>query len=145
MLTEDTSLFYGKLGYAMARLTEGEMEVMQVLWEHGSLKPAEIQERFPRPISNMALRSGLRVLMEKGHVKRRKDGRAYYYQAKTAREQAMKKTMRRMADVFAGGSPFALIAQIVKSEKLSEEHIQELQKIASETSEKTSRGNGGTK
>ncbi len=59
--------------------------------------------------------------------------------------QAMKKTMRRMADVFAGGSPFALIAQIVKSEKLSEEHIQELQKIVSETSEKKNRGKGGTK
>ena len=129
----------------MARLTEGEMEVMQVLWEHGSLKPTEIQELFPRPISNMALRSVLRILMEKGHVTRKKDGRAYHYQAKTAREQAMKKTMRRMADVFAGGSPFALIAQLVKSEKLSEEHIQELQRIVSETSEKTSRGKGGKK
>jgi BlaI family penicillinase repressor len=145
METEETSSVCGKAGCAMARLTKGEMEVMQVLWEHGSLKPTEIQERFPRPISNMALRSSLRVLMEKGHVKRRKEGRAYYYQARTARQQAMKETMRRMADVFAGGSPFALIAQIVKSEKLSEEHIQELQKIASETSEKTSRGNGGTK
>ncbi len=129
----------------MARLTEGEMEVMQVLWEHGSLKPSEIQQRFSRPISNMALRSVLRVLMEKKHVSRGKIGRAYYYQAKTARQQAMKKTMRRMADVFAGGSPLALIAQIVKSEKLSEEHIQELQKIVSATSEKKSRGKGGTK
>ncbi len=124
----------------MARLTDGEMEVMQVLWEHGSSKPAEIQERFPRPISNMALRSVLRVLMEKGHVTRKKDSRAYLYQAKTARQQAMKQTMRRMADVFAGGSPLALIAQIIQSEKLSAEHIQELKRIASETSAKRRRG-----
>jgi BlaI family penicillinase repressor len=129
----------------MARLTEGELEVMQVLWEHGSLKPTEIQEQFARPISNMALRSVLRVLLEKGHVTRKKDGRAYFYQAKTARDQAMKKTLRRMADVFAGGSPLALIAEIVKSEKLSEEHIQELKKIVSETSEKKRRGKGGAK
>jgi predicted transcriptional regulator len=128
----------------MTRLTEGEMEVMQVLWEYGSLKPSEIQEHFPRSISNMALRSVLSVLLEKKHVKRKKDGRAYYYHAKITREQVMKKMMRRMADVFAGGSPFALIAHIVKSEKLSEEHIQELQKIVSETSEKKSRGKGGT-
>ena len=127
----------------MARLTEGEMEVMQVLWEHGSLKPTDIQERFPRPISNMALRSVLRVLMNKGHVTRKKVGRPYFYQAETAREQAMKKTMRRMADVFAGGSSLALIAQIVKSEKLSEEHIHELKKIVSETSEDKNRGEEG--
>ncbi len=128
----------------MARLTEGEMEVMQVLWERGEMNPSDIQDRFPRPISNMALRSVLRVLMEKGHVKRKKKGRAYYYQAKTAREQAMKKTIRRMADVFAGGSPLALIAQIVKSEKLSEKHIQELQEIVSETSNTKNDGKGET-
>ncbi len=132
----------------MARLTEGEMEVMQVLWEHGSLKPTEIQERFPRPISNMALRSVLRVLMDKGHVARKKVGRPYFYEAKTAREQAMKKTMRRMADIFAGGSSLALIAQIVKSEKLSEEHIHELRKIVSGSSDDKNPGEeeeGGAK
>ena len=52
----------------MARFTEGELEVMQVLWEHGELKPGEIQERFPRGIRNAALRSVLLVLLEKGHV-----------------------------------------------------------------------------
>ena len=50
----------------MARFTEGELEVMQVLWEHGALKPGEIQERFPRGIRNAALRSVLLVLLEKG-------------------------------------------------------------------------------
>ena len=34
----------------MAHFTAGEMEVMRILWEHGELKPAEIQEHFPRPI-----------------------------------------------------------------------------------------------
>ena len=52
--------------------------------------------------------------------------------------------IRRMADVFAGGSPLALIAQIVKSEKLSEKHIQELQEIVSETSNTKNDGKGET-
>ena len=43
----------------MKPFTSGELEVMQVLWQHGSLKPAEIQARFPRPIQNAALRSVL--------------------------------------------------------------------------------------
>ena len=40
----------------MAHFTAGEMEVMRILWEHGELKPAEIQTHFPRPIKNAALR-----------------------------------------------------------------------------------------
>ena len=115
----------------MERLTEGELEVMQVLWDHGKQNPQEIQERFPRSISNMALRAALKVLMDKGHVKRHKVSRAYYYQAKTSRDKVMKKMVHRMANVFAGGSPFALIKQLVKSEELSEENMNELKKIAS--------------
>ena len=78
----------------------------------------------------MALRSALKVLLEKGHVTRCKAGKAYYYQAKTAPTRALKKMARRMADVFTQGSSFALIAQLIKSENLSETHILELQRIA---------------
>ena len=34
----------------MPRFTQGELEIMRILWKHGELKPAEIQEHFPRPI-----------------------------------------------------------------------------------------------
>lgn len=114
----------------MSQFTPGEIEVMQVLWEHGELKPPEIQQRFPRPINDMTLRSFLRVLMEKGHVERRKKGRAYYYRPITPRRSALHKMTRRMAEVFTGGSRFALIAEMIETEDLSEEHIQELRKIA---------------
>jgi predicted transcriptional regulator len=94
------------------------------------MKPAEIEERFPRPISNMALRSLLRVLMEKGHVRRRKSGRAFHYQSITPRSRALKKMTRQMAQVFAGGSSLALIAQLIQSERLTEDDIRELQRLA---------------
>ena len=66
----------------MNGFTKGELEVMQVLWEHGLLKPGELQEHFLRPIGNAALRSVLLVLLEKEHVIRVRKGRAYYYKAK---------------------------------------------------------------
>ena len=30
----------------MPRFTAGELEVMRILWEHGEMKPAEIQAHF---------------------------------------------------------------------------------------------------
>ena len=97
----------------MAMLTAGELEVMQVLWGHGELKPAEIQKSFGRPVKNATLRSALRVLLEKGHVTRRKVGMAYYYRSKTPDRNAFRRMSRRLAQVFCGGSSAALVARLI--------------------------------
>ena len=74
----------------MPRFTQGELEVMRILWTRGELKPAEIHAHFPRKIKNPSLRSYLAILLEKGHVVRRRVGKAYYYRAKTRRESTFR-------------------------------------------------------
>ena len=114
----------------MTTLTHGELEVMRILWEHGELKPLEIQEKYPRPIKNAALRFQLRVLLEKKHVKRRRIGKAYAYRPATPKTGAFKTMVRRMADVYCEGSATGLIAELIKSEKLSAKDIDELKQFA---------------
>lgn len=126
----------------MKRLTRGELEVMRVLWEQGEAKPAEIQERFPRPIKNSALRSYLTILLEKGHVTRRKVGKAYHYGAKTRRQRALRSMLAEMAENFCEGSTRALMAHLIRSEKLSDEELLELRRIA-EGEEQGDRGGEG--
>jgi BlaI family transcriptional regulator, penicillinase repressor len=120
----------------MKHLTQGELEVMQVLWGNEWLKPAELQAKFPRPIKNAALRSVLLVLLEKEHVIRKKKGKAYFYKARTKQRRTLKSEARRLADAFSKGSTVALIAQLITMENLSDDDIRELKKIASEKSEK---------
>lgn len=112
--------------------TSGELEMMQVLWEHGPLDPIQIEERYPRPIRNAALRSVLLVLLEKEHVSREKVGRRYVYRAATARQKSFRKMVRNLADAFCGGSPGLLIAQLARSESLSDDDIEELKRIVAE-------------
>ena len=114
----------------MSTFTTGELEVMQILWEGGELKPAEIQERFPRPIKNAALRFQMKILLEKNHVTRRKKGKAYYYKAVTPRKGAFKRMVQRMADIYCQGSCAGLIAELIKTQKLSDEEIRTLRKLA---------------
>jgi predicted transcriptional regulator len=121
----------------MAELNRNELEAMRVLWEKGTLKPAEIQEGFSWDIENATLRSVLRVLMDKGYVTRRKKGKAYYYRAKASRRSVLRNVAGRMAHVFTGGSPADLIAQLIKTEKFSKEEIEELRRIASEKRSKS--------
>ncbi|HUW20718.1 MAG TPA: BlaI/MecI/CopY family transcriptional regulator [Sedimentisphaerales bacterium] len=130
----------------MSSFTTGELEVMKILWEHRELKPSQIQAKYSRRIKNAALRFQLKILLEKGHVARRRIGRAYYYKALTARQGAFKRMARRMARVYCQGSAAGLIAELIKTEKLTPDEIQQLRQLAeAKSSEKTLKKKGGKK
>lgn len=114
----------------MAKFTDGELNVMKILWEHGELKPAEIQEHFPTPIKNPALRSYLTVLLEKGHVRRRMVGKAYHYKAITRSNASLRHSLGRIVDVFFEGSTEALMMNLIKSEKLTDDELLQLKRMA---------------
>ena len=114
----------------MPRFTSGELKVMRILWTHGEMKPAEIQREFPHQIKNPALRSYLTILLEKGHVTRRRRGRAYYYRAKTKRESTFRSMLRELVNSCCGGSTEALLCRLIKSENLSEKDLLELKRLA---------------
>jgi BlaI family transcriptional regulator, penicillinase repressor len=114
----------------MAGFTAGEIQVMRILWEAGELKPSEIQERFPRPIKNAALRSYLTILVEKGHLVRRRVGNAFYYRPKTRRASTFRSMLGELVNTFCNGSTEALLCHLLAKEKLSEEELLELQRMA---------------
>ena len=115
------------------RFTPGELKVMQLLWKHGELKPNELQKQFPEPIKNPALRSYLSILVEKGHVTRRKVGKAYYYRAKTRQERAFYRMLAQLVDTFCQGSPRELMLTLVRDEQLSSVDLEELRQVAGES------------
>jgi BlaI family transcriptional regulator, penicillinase repressor len=116
----------------MPRFTPGELKVMRLLWEHGELKPSELQDRFPEPIKNPALRSYLTTLLQKGHVARRRVGKAFYYKAVTRLRSAFQTMIGELADAYCGGSVRALVMNIIKSERLSEAELLRLKRLADE-------------
>jgi BlaI family transcriptional regulator, penicillinase repressor len=114
----------------MPQLTPGELKVMKLLWKHGELKPIELQDRFPEPIKNPALRSYLTTLLEKGHVTRRRVGKAYFYKAVTRSRSAFRTMLGELVDSFCGGSVQNLVMNLIMSERLSEEELLALKRLA---------------
>ena len=114
----------------MPRFTPGELKVMRLLWEHGELKPAELQGRFPGPIKNPALRSYLTTLLDKGHVTRRRVGKACYYRAATRSRAAFRTMLGELGEAYCGGSVPALVMNLIRSEKLSEADLLALKRLA---------------
>jgi len=116
----------------MPKFTAGELKVMQLLWQHGELKPAELQELYPEPIKNPALRSYLTILVKKGRVTRRKVGKAFLYKAKTPPQRAFLTMLGDLVDTFCAGSVENLVMALVRKEKLSEEDLVQLKRLADE-------------
>jgi predicted transcriptional regulator len=114
----------------MPRFTKGELEIMRILWKHGELKPAEIHERFPRKIKNSSLRSYLTILLEKGHLLRRRVGKAFFYRARTRRDSTFRTMLRDLTRVCCDGSVETLLCQLIQIENLSEEDLLELKRLS---------------
>jgi|SRR5579872_1186616 len=114
----------------MPRFTPGELAVMRLLWEHGEMKPSEIHRLFPEPIKNPALRSYLTILVQKGHVSRRKVGKAFYYKPVTRKQSALRSTLRELIDTYCAGSTQALIMNLIRVEKLSADELVQLKRLA---------------
>ena len=116
----------------MPRFTQGELEVMRILWTRGELKPAEIHAQFPRKITNPSLRSYLAILLEKGHVVRRRVGKAYYYRAKTRRESTFRSMLRDLTRICCDGSVETLLCQLIRTENLSDADLLALKRLSEE-------------
>ena len=113
-----------------ADLNPTELEALGILWADSPLKPAQIAAAFGHPIENATLRSVLRGLVEKGYLKRERDGKAYFYKPARAARTVRRKLTERLAGVFAEGSRLGLIAQLIQDEKLTPEQLKELQDLA---------------
>jgi BlaI family penicillinase repressor len=121
-------------------LNENELEVLRILWEQGELKPAEIEEKFSWPIENATLRSVLVNLVEKKHVFRELDGKAFRYATRVPKATVLQEMMTSLARVFSGGSTHELVAQLVQSDALTPEDLKLLQETAAGVAGKKAKG-----
>ena len=114
----------------MDELNNNELEVLRLLWKKSPRKPPEIQEEFGWEIDNGTLRSVLVGMVDRKLLKRERDGRAYFYAPRVRRETQLKRMIERIAGIFASGSTGQLLMSLVENEKLSDEEVERLRKIA---------------
>ena len=71
-------------------LTRRERQIMDVLFRRGRATAAEVMEDLPGSPSYSTVRTQLRVLEEKGHVRHEEEGVRYVYTAVVKRHSARK-------------------------------------------------------
>jgi len=85
-------------------LSRRERQIMDILYARGEATAAEVHADLPDPPSRTAVRTLLRILEDKGHVRHKQDGLRYVYQPSRPRGHAGRSAFRRVLDTFFEGS-----------------------------------------
>ncbi len=112
-------------------LTRRERQIMDVLFRRGRATAAEVMEDLPGSPSYSTVRTQLRVLEEKGHVRHEEEGVRYVYTAVAKRHTARKSALKHLVDTFFDGSAEKAVAALLGGEasKVSGEELDRISEL----------------
>jgi len=116
------------------KLTDAELKIMHVVWELEGATVRQVYERLneQRALAYTTVMTMMKILEEKGHLTRKKQGRAYLYTPVRPKSQVIS----GMVDEFLGrvfdGSAQPLLLSLVKDRKLSERDLEEIARMIQE-------------
>ncbi len=117
------------------RLSRRERQIMDVLFARGEATVNQMCEALPDPPTPMAVRRMMHILEEKGHLKRRGQGREVVYAPREPKTKAGRQAFQRVLETFFGGSlEEALAAHLLaRKDRVSKEERDRLVSLIEHT------------
>jgi predicted transcriptional regulator len=133
-------LIFGAGGEAVARkkslnLTEGELPLMEVLWQKGQATVGDVVASLPAdpPLAYSTVLTTMRILESKGYLRHTKKGRAFVYEPIIVRDEARSNALGYLVNRFFGGSCGLLVANLLKEEKIGRAELRRIKKLIAES------------
>lgn len=112
------------------KLSNLELRVMDVLWEHGPASVREVQEAFPaaaRPAYTTVQTTMYRLEVKKAIRRLKKIGNAHIFEAVVTRAAAHRRLVDELVSLF-GGRTQPVMAHLVESGKVTLDDLREAEK-----------------
>jgi predicted transcriptional regulator len=109
----------------LARLTGRERHIMDILFRLGRATADEVMRELSGEPTSSTVRTQLRVLEAKGHVRHEEVGRRFVYMPIAPRASVRRSALRHLIDTFFDGSTEKVVAALVGGDvaRLSEEEL----------------------
>jgi len=116
-------------------LTRRERQIMDILYRRGRATAGEVMDDLSGNPNYSTVRTQLRVLEEKGHVRHEEHGLRYVYSPAVPRSSARKSALRHLVDTFFDGSAEGAVAALLGGEgtKLSDEQLERIADLVKES------------
>ena len=110
---------------AVENLSRRERQILDILIERGKASASDVRAAMPDAPSYSAVRTLLRVLEDKGHVKHHAEGLRYVYLPTIGRERAKRSAVKHLLKTYFNGSPEQIVAALldVSSAQLTREEL----------------------
>jgi predicted transcriptional regulator len=114
-----------------ALLTKRERQIMDALYRLGRATAAEIMAAVPGAPTYSTIRTQLRVLEAKGHVRHEEHGLRYVYMPTVPRSAARKSALKHVVETFFDGSSAKAVAALLGGEasRMSDEDLERIADI----------------
>jgi len=108
-----------------AVLTKRERQIMDRLYRLGRATANEVLDGLPGAPSYSTVRTQLRVLEGKGHVRHESDGLRYVYMPTVPRHSARRSALKHLVETFFDGSNAKIVAALLGGEasKVTDEDL----------------------
>ena len=115
----------------LPRISEAELQLLQLLWAESPLGATEIAERVPasRGWSLATVKTLLSRLLAKGAVTATSEGRRFRYRPAVEREAFTAGQADRLVDRLFGGRISPLVAQLAEQRELDPDDLAELEAL----------------
>jgi predicted transcriptional regulator len=116
-----------------AVLSRRERQIMDILYRRGRATATEVMADLSGDPSYSTVRTQLRVLEEKGHVRHEEEGLRYIYLPVVARHTARKSALKHLVETFFDGSAEKTVAALLGGDgaRLTDEELDRIaQRIA---------------
>lgn len=110
-------------------LSRRERQIMSIVYRLGVATAAEVLALLEDPPGYSAVRTHLRILEEKGHLRHEQDGPRYVYLPTLPRDRARIGALRQVLQTFFDGSASQAVAALLDSADRSVT-TQELEQLA---------------
>jgi predicted transcriptional regulator len=94
-------------------LSRREQEIIDIVYARGHATAAEVREAMREPPTDAAVRTTLRILVAKGHLRIEQDGPRYDYWPTVAPEVARRSELQHVLRTFFGGSTESALATLL--------------------------------
>ncbi len=115
----------------LARPTDGELAILQVLWDRGPSTVRQVHETLfeARETGYTTTLKLMQIMAEKGLVSRDESARTHIYTAKHGRDVTQQRLISDLMDRAFGGSAAALVMQVLASNPATADELRDIEQM----------------